>query len=154
MKIFKTASLVLAGVLAIAPAAFARGGGGGGHAGGGGFHAGGGHGGSFGHARSGHFAGWYGGHWYGGWPRWLGYSANAGIYGYDDYADTDSTPNYSDSNVVTVQRALTSLGYYHGPVDGVVGPATEKAIRWFQTENKLPVTGQIDSQTLKALWIS
>ena len=154
MKIFKAASLVLAGVLAIAPAALARGGGGGGHAGGGGFHGGGAHVGSVGHTRVGHYAGWDGGRWNGGRPWWLGYPADAGIYDYDGYADTDATPNYLDSNVVTVQRALTSLGYYHGPVDGIVGPATEKAIRWFQTENKLPVTGQIDSQTLKALWIS
>jgi peptidoglycan hydrolase-like protein with peptidoglycan-binding domain len=56
--------------------------------------------------------------------------------------------------VATVQRALENLGYYYGPIDGVVGPETVKAIRWFQTADKLPVTGEIDGQVLKALWIS
>jgi peptidoglycan hydrolase-like protein with peptidoglycan-binding domain len=53
-----------------------------------------------------------------------------------------------------VQQELTQLGYYHGPVDGFVGPETEGAIRWFQSVDKLPVTGQIDDRTLKALGIS
>ncbi len=49
--------------------------------------------------------------------------------------------------------ALARLGYYHGPVDGVVGPQTEKAIGWFQSVASLPVTGEIDSATLGALRI-
>jgi hypothetical protein len=32
-------------------------------------------------------------------------------------------------------------------------PQTERAIRWFQSVDKLPVTGQIDDPTLKALRI-
>ena len=48
---------------------------------------------------------------------------------------------------------LAQLGYYHGPVDGVVGPQTERAIRWFQAVDSLPVTGEIDSATLRALRI-
>jgi hypothetical protein len=70
-KIF---ALILAGMLAIVPAAFAHrdGHSGGGH-GGGGFHGGGFHGGGF---QGGHFAGYshfVGGHygWHGGWPRAL-----------------------------------------------------------------------------------
>ena len=54
---------------------------------------------------------------------------------------------------LAVQRALAQLGYYHGPVDGIVGPQTEKAIRWFQSVDRLPVTGEIDSATLRALRI-
>jgi len=53
-----------------------------------------------------------------------------------------------------VQQELTQLGYYHGPVDGSFGPETEGAIRWFQSLDKLPVTGQIDDRTLHALRIS
>ena len=60
---------------------------------------------------------------------------------------------YDDYTAVAVQRALAQLGYYHGPVDGVVGPQTEKAIRWFQSADRLPVTGEIDSATLRALRI-
>ena len=67
---------------------------------------------------------------------------------YHDYTALD----YSDVNLA-VQRALSQLGYYHGPLDGVVGPQTEKAIRWFQSVDNLPVTGEIDSATLRALRI-
>jgi hypothetical protein len=42
---------------------------------------------------------------------------------------------------------LTELGYYHGPVDGQIGPETERAIRSFQSVDKLSVTGP----TFKAL---
>ena len=58
-----------------------------------------------------------------------------------------------DDYTVAVQRALAQLGYYRCPVDGVVGPQTEKAIRWFQSVDRLPVTGEIDSATLRALRI-
>jgi peptidoglycan hydrolase-like protein with peptidoglycan-binding domain len=54
---------------------------------------------------------------------------------------------------VAVQRALAQLGYYHGPVDGVVGPQTQRALRSFQSADALPATGQIDSATLRALRI-
>jgi carboxyl-terminal processing protease len=53
-----------------------------------------------------------------------------------------------------VQQELAKLGYYHSAVDGLIGPQTESAIRWFQSVEKLPVTGQIDDSTLKALRIS
>jgi peptidoglycan hydrolase-like protein with peptidoglycan-binding domain len=55
---------------------------------------------------------------------------------------------------MAVQKELTQLGYYHGVVDGSLGPETVKAIRWFQSVDKLPVTGQINDSTLKALQIS
>ena len=54
---------------------------------------------------------------------------------------------------LAVQRALAQLGYYHGPVDGVVGQRTVKAIRWFQSIDSVPVTGEIHSATLRALRI-
>jgi Putative peptidoglycan binding domain len=71
---------------------------------------------------------------------WPGYYDPYYLRAYDDYT-------------VAVQRVLAQLGYYHGPVDGVVGPQTEKAIRWFQSVDRLPVTGEIDSATLRALRI-
>jgi N-acetylmuramoyl-L-alanine amidase len=55
--------------------------------------------------------------------------------------------------ILAVQRALAQLGYYDGPLDGVVGPQTKKVIRWFQSVDSLPVTGEIDPATLKALRI-
>jgi peptidoglycan hydrolase-like protein with peptidoglycan-binding domain len=60
----------------------------------------------------------------------------------------------SQEAIVAVQKELTQLGYYHGTIDGLIGPQTEKAIRWFQDVDKLPVTGQLDDATLQALRIS
>jgi peptidoglycan hydrolase-like protein with peptidoglycan-binding domain len=60
----------------------------------------------------------------------------------------------AQDTIIAVQKELTQLGYFHGQVDGLMGPQTEKAIRWFQTVDKLPVTGQIDDPTLKALRVS
>ena len=60
----------------------------------------------------------------------------------------------SQGIIIAVQKELSQLGYYHGPVDGLIGPQTESAIRWFQSVDKLPVTGQIDDLTLNALRIS
>lgn len=167
------AGLILAGILAVAPTgAFARGGGGGGHGGGGGGHGGGGFG--AGHGEGGHFGGfaghgfaghgWHGGGYWGGGPFW-GWDGDAAwddypYYGYDDYSDgyysdaqRSETARYQQT-VVAVQKELEKLGYYHGQIDGIAGPATRKAISWFQSVDKLSVSGRIDDATLKALQIS
>jgi peptidoglycan hydrolase-like protein with peptidoglycan-binding domain len=60
----------------------------------------------------------------------------------------------SQETIVAVQKELAKLGYYHGPIDGLIGPQTERAISWFQSVDKLSVTGRIDDPTLKALQIS
>jgi Putative peptidoglycan binding domain len=157
-------------------------GGGGGHFGGGGGHFGGGGGhfaGFAGHSFAGHsFAQHQGAHFarhedhFGHGDRFsfgdpFGYDYP--YYGYDypyygyyddnpgDYSDGQSsaaevTP--SQETIIAVQKELTQLGYYHGQVDGLIGPQMEGAIRWFQSVDKLPVTGQIDDPTLKALRIS
>jgi hypothetical protein len=80
-------------------------------------------------------------------------------YGYydenaDDYSDGQSSPAevaLSQETIVAVQQELSQLGYYHGPIDGLIGPQTTEAVRGFQSFDKLPVTGQIDGPTLKAL---
>lgn len=48
------------------------------------------------------------------------------------------------------QAALNAKGYDSGPVDGIVGRQTRGAIRQFQADAGLPVTGTLD-QTLLAL---
>jgi peptidoglycan hydrolase-like protein with peptidoglycan-binding domain len=50
----------------------------------------------------------------------------------------------STSLTMSVQKELAQLGYYHGPIDGITGLATEQATRWFQSVDRLPMTGQID----------
>ena len=49
--------------------------------------------------------------------------------------------------VYQVQKALTELGYNPGKPDGLWGKSTESAIKHFQVDNELPVTGKLDSQT-------
>ncbi|MDR3401679.1 MAG: peptidoglycan-binding domain-containing protein [Chthoniobacter sp.] len=82
-------------------------------------------------------------------------------YGYGpDYYDEPapySSPAYSydysssESLATSVQDRLTRLGYSPGPVDGVIGAQTRDALADFQNDNRLPVTGQIDTGTLRAL---
>ena len=45
--------------------------------------------------------------------------------------------------VVTVQRDLQLLGYRPGPVDGLIGPQTKKAVRSYQRDHGLPVDGRV-----------
>lgn len=58
--------------------------------------------------------------------------------------------NYG-SDVQQCQQVLKSNGYLSGDVDGNFGPETEKAVRWFQRDQGLPVSGVIDEETLSAL---
>ena len=60
----------------------------------------------------------------------------------------------NNGTVAAAQKELTKLGYYHGSIDGVIGPETEKAVRWFQSVDRLPVNGQLNDQTLRALNVS
>jgi peptidoglycan hydrolase-like protein with peptidoglycan-binding domain len=60
--------------------------------------------------------------------------------------------NATGSNVADLQRALVSSGIrVIGGVDGVFGPATERALRQFQTERGLEVTGTVTEATAAAL---
>lgn len=48
--------------------------------------------------------------------------------------------------VTDVQLLLAERGYFSGDVDGRVGPVTREAVRRFQQDAQLPVTGVIDSR--------
>lgn len=50
-----------------------------------------------------------------------------------------------------VQRELARLGYYGGTLDGAMGPRTRAAIRTYQVDRGLPVTGQMDGNLLRSL---
>jgi hypothetical protein len=58
-------------------------------------------------------------------------------------AETASTTATSPGDVMQGQRLLTALGYYKGPIDGKDGPATQSAVRQFQTAQGLPITGEV-----------
>jgi peptidoglycan hydrolase-like protein with peptidoglycan-binding domain len=56
--------------------------------------------------------------------------------------------------VKQVQTKLNEAGHDVGPVDGIVGPKTQKGLKGFQTSKGLNASGQIDQETLAALGIS
>jgi hypothetical protein len=200
------AGLVMAGILAIAPAAaFAHGGGGGGHGGGGGGHGFGGRGGGHASIGGGHASNGFRGHGFAprfrgvrvfpyargddgrfrdrdfgqhrnfrdddghhrhffndfdfvafGFPDWWYPDYGDADYGYsDEDTENDSAPAYGDQYwqdlAMKVQWALSRQGYYHGPIDGMIGPDGIRAIQAFQQAQGLPVTGRIDPGVLRAL---
>jgi len=53
----------------------------------------------------------------------------------------------------TVVTAIGQLGYYHGVVDGVIGPQTRGAIAAFESRNGLAVDGTISRPLLDRLGV-
>ena len=49
------------------------------------------------------------------------------------------------------QASLINLNYMKGKPDGVLGPKTVKAIKGFQKDNRLPVTGKLTKETYNAI---
>src|SRR5215216_2997016 len=52
------------------------------------------------------------------------------------------------------QITLRDRGYYTGQINGVMTPATRNAIREFQREANLPITGDLDQRTSRELGIA
>ena len=88
------------------------------------------------------------GYWF---PAW-GYNPNA-YYAWDGpiYAHNRLPP---DQVIANVQSALQQQGYYHGEVDGLIGPLTRGAIADYQRDHGLYTTSTIDQPTLQSLGIS
>lgn len=49
----------------------------------------------------------------------------------------------SDPEVRAAQEALAGLGYYRGPIDGIIGPKTRAAVAKYQTDLGLPPDGKV-----------
>jgi len=105
-----------------------------------------------------HGHGYYGGGYYGG-PR---VSIGIGLPVYAPYYYAPDPYYYGPAPVVVgrevggglvvdVQRSLARKGYYRGVIDGDLGPRTRAAIREWQIDCRLPVTGQLDTPTLRSL---
>ena len=60
----------------------------------------------------------------------------------------------ADQLVAQAQQRLQALGYNPGPVDGKMGPKTIAAIKKFQQDTQLPITGKLDVSTRKKLGLS
>jgi hypothetical protein len=88
---------------------------------------------------------WNAGYWF---PAW-GYSPNA-YYAWNGpiYAYNNLPP---DQVIANVQANLQAQGYYHGEVDGLIGPLTRGAIADYQRNHGLYVTSTIDQPTLQSL---
>jgi hypothetical protein len=52
-----------------------------------------------------------------------------------------------------VQMRLGEIGFTPGPIDGIFGSRTAVALRQYQKQYGLPVTGRLDAATLEALHI-
>jgi hypothetical protein len=91
---------------------------------------------------------WDSGYWYPAWGYYPGasYMYDGPIYGYNNL-----TP---DQVVVSVQAQLQRDGYYSGPIDGQLGPATRQAIADFQADHGLAVTASVDRPTIATLGLS
>lgn len=113
--------------------------------------------------------GWWPGWWGWGWggPWWWGWDGWAYPYAYSDYGYpygyTYDDPPASDSQygskeywsdlAMSVQTKLANDGYYHGQIDGTLSSDTLEAIRQFQSDHGLTVSGKIDPKLLDALGI-
>lgn len=64
-----------------------------------------------------------------------------------------STAAYAESLLVSAQVRLARLGYYRGAIDGDFGPQTSRALRNYQIDYGLPVTGRLDGRTLASLGV-
>jgi hypothetical protein len=108
------------------------------------------------------YYGYYSGSPYSNW----GFGISSGYYpysywggypytGYNNYYSY-YTPRYgyNASMVASVQRRLGQLGYYHGVVDGVIGPQTRGAIAAFESRNGLAVDGMISRPLLDSLGLA
>jgi peptidoglycan hydrolase-like protein with peptidoglycan-binding domain len=65
-----------------------------------------------------------------------------------------SQKSASSDTVRQVQQALQSKGHSTGPIDGILGPNTESALREFQRAQGISVTGRADQQTLASLGVA
>jgi hypothetical protein len=95
--------------------------------------------------------------YYGAYPWYAPYYGPSVAFSYAP----DSAPVYRGARVddhagdltVEVQRALGQGGYYRGELDGDIGPGTRGAIRQYQYDHHLEVTGRIDRTLLHSLGI-
>jgi Putative peptidoglycan binding domain len=83
--------------------------------------------------------------YYGGYPSNYSY----GYYGYTQ----PGYGTYNGSVVVAVQTQLARAGYYHGVIDGVMGPRTSYAIQAYERDHGLRVDGAISGQLMRNMGI-
>ena len=83
-----------------------------------------------------------------------GYAVNNALQADNQSVQTLSKNGSRGEEVRKIQERLKAWGYYNGNVDGIFGPQTEEAVRYFQSKNGLQVDGIAGPATLAAIGIS
>ena len=68
-------------------------------------------------------------------------------------AATPKAAPTANARVRAAQQALMARGHNPGPIDGMMGPRTQQAIRAFQAQRGMAQTGALDNATVAALGI-
>ena len=92
---------------------------------------------------------WNLGYWYPAYgydPYYSNYAYNEPIYGYNNLAPGQVLEN--------VQLELRNQGYYHGAIDGLIGPQTRAALAAYQRNHGLAITAAVDEPTLVTLGLA
>ena len=83
---------------------------------------------------------------------------SAGVHARDpgvrNILDPVGRDRHATDQIRSAQQALQGTGMNPGPIDGVLGPRTQQAVRDYQKQQNLPQTGQLDTATLQKLGIS
>ena len=98
-----------------------------------------------------------------GYPYDYGYGYDPGYFG-SSYYGQGVDPNHdqggyyssnqsADVTVADVQDQLARRGYYHGNIDGVLGPETRHALLRYQRDRGLVASGELTPQTLQSLGV-
>ncbi len=88
------------------------------------------------------------------------HNRKTGGYHYHNSGYSKTTSNYSSTtklnkgktSVYLIQAGLKTLGYYTGSLDGISGTGTINAIKNFQRNNSISVTGKADKETTSILF--
>jgi|CZKQ01.1.fsa_nt_gi hypothetical protein len=86
-----------------------------------------------------------------GYPWYDPYYYPYDYYDYNRPVVYEGAAAYDDGLTVQVQHRLARAGYYHGSVDGVMGPETRHAIRTYERSRNLRVDGAISDRLLDTM---
>jgi hypothetical protein len=73
---------------------------------------------------------------------------------YDQGGNGLGSNQRSAVTVADVQDQLTRAGYYHGKIDGVLGPETRHALVRYQSDKGLRMTGSLTMETQRSLGLA
>ncbi len=78
---------------------------------------------------------------------------NAGDGTHKDY-DFANRKDVKTSDVMELQTSLHDAGYNSGPIDGVYGPITTRAVAAYQSDRNMSGNGKLTAETLRKLRVT